>query len=487
MNIVLMLADQLRADSLGCYGNPIVRTPHIDALAAAGVQYGQAFAQHPQCVPSRSSLITGRYPHINGATSNHVAMAADEVTLPEYLHERGYFTAAVGKVHLFDQKERASYTYRMLSGGQTSNRTTPDLLHRDYADWLKAHGYWDVVVQQYANRAAPSYRENFQAVVSPVPVEAYIDCWIGDRAVDFIRQQAGSKQPFYLFVGFPNPHNPFEPPEPYASLYDPAEMPIPETFHSDLSGKPPQHTAYKRHGRANLGHDYNDLSAEQLQRVIAYYYASITMVDDQVGKILQALDTTERLNDTIVVFLADHGELLGHHGMLLKSTDAYPMLYDKSLRVPWIMRAPGVEPGQVVDYPVELVDYFPTMTDLLQIPCLPEVQGYSLLPLIKDGTPPERDTIYAESGAVKMLRGERYKLVYYPGQPYGELYDLEVDPLEVHNLYDVDDCAPIRNDMIRALLDRLILMEAPLHGESKRGPAYWREQYKRPFANSREM
>ena len=176
---------------------------------------------HPQCVPSRSSLITGRYPHVNGAISNLVAMAPNEVTLPEYLQEHGFFTAAIGKVHLYPLKERSSYQYIMLSGGQTSNRTTPAHLRGDYRDWLIANGYWEAVWRHYANREHPDYRENFQAVVSPLPLEAYYDVWAGDRTVEFIHDQALSRQPFYLFVGFPNPHNPFEPPEPYASMYDP--------------------------------------------------------------------------------------------------------------------------------------------------------------------------------------------------------------------------------------------------------------------------
>ncbi len=480
-NVVFMLADQLRADSVGCYGNTVVRTPHIDQLAQNGVRFDSAIAQHPQCVPSRSSLNTGRYPHANGAISNHVAMAEDELTLPEYLQEYGYYTAATGKVHLRSFKEQSSYQYTMLTGGQTSNVTTPERLRTEYANWLKAKGHWQTVVRHYANRKLSSYRDNFQAVVSPLPVEAYYDCWVGDRSVEFINDQALARQPFYLFVGFPNPHNPFEVPEPYASLYDPAQMPVPETFHSDLTQKPPQHRAYKRRGKANLGLNFEELTEEKLRQVIAQYFASITLVDDQVGKIIQALEDTGLLADTIVVFLSDHGELLGHHGMLLKSSDVYPMLYDKSLHVPFIIRAPGIDATVAVETPVELIDYFPTLLDLLQIPVPPQVQGRSLVPAMRGEADSPIEYVFAESGAVKMLRGSRYKLVYYPGQPYGELYDLGDDPLESHNLYEEDEYALVRSQMIQALLDRLIGIEAPTHGESQKGPAYWRTHYRLPF------
>ena len=123
-------------------------------------------------------------------------------------------------------------------------------------------------------------------------------------------------------------------------MYDPADMLIPETFHSDLGRKPPQHREYKAGGRASLGLDFNELTEEKLRRVIAHYYGSVTLVDDQVGKIIRALEDTQLIDNTLVVFLADHGELLGHHGMLLKSQDAFPMLYDKSLHVPFIVSAP---------------------------------------------------------------------------------------------------------------------------------------------------
>jgi arylsulfatase A-like enzyme len=288
-------------------------------------------------------------------------------------------------------------------------------------------------------------------------------------------------QPFFMFVGFPNPHNPFEPPEPYASMYDPDEIPLPETFHSDLSGKPPHQLTYKREGRSNIGANYEELDASRLRRVIAHYYGSVSLVDAQVGKIVAALEECQLLDNTLVVFMSDHGELLGHHGMLLKSTDKYPMLFDKSLHVPLIFRLPGTRTGRVIQDSVELIDVAPTIMDDLGFQIPPEMQSYSLLPAMQGGTVTQREFVFAESGAVKMLRGERYKLVYYPGQSYGELYDLSNDPLEMNNLYENPSYQQIRATMIQSLLDRLIYTEAPLHGESKRGPAYWRSLYRLPF------
>ena len=135
-NVVLILADQLRADCVGCYGNAVIQTPHIDSLAASGVRFAYTFSQHPQCAPSRASLMTGRYPHVNGAVSNHTAMAPDEVTLGEHFRNAGYRSVGVGKLHLFDQKEEASFDETAISGGQQSDAVSPECLHEDYKQFM---------------------------------------------------------------------------------------------------------------------------------------------------------------------------------------------------------------------------------------------------------------------------------------------------------------------------------------------------------------
>ena len=475
-NVVLILSDQLRADCVGCYGNELIQTPHIDALAGGGTRFSDAFSQHPQCSPSRAALMTGRYPHVNGAVSNHTAMAPDEVTLGEYFRTAGYRSIGVGKLHLYPQKEGASFTETVLSGGQHSDATSPECLHDDYKTWLRANGYWKAAEEAYAIHGTDEYWDDFQANVNPIPAEAFIDSWVGDRAVDVIREQPRD-EPFFLFVGLPNPHMPFDCPEPYASMYDPARMPVPETFGLSLDDKPPIHAAFKRSGRRV---NYEHLDEERLRRAMAYYYGAVSLVDDQVGKIVKALEFDGILDDTIVVFCSDHGELLGHYGMLTKSIDEYPMLYDVGLRVPLIIREPGGE-QQTVDEPVELIDLCPTLLECAGLDVAPEIQGHSLAASLSGGDAPRRDYIFAESGAVKMLRGRRYKLVHYPGQPYGELYDIAGDPDETVNLYDDAGHRDVRDRLTRALLDRLIHTEAARHGESKRGPAYWRYLYSEAF------
>ena len=477
-NVVFLLADQLRADCLGCYGDPIVKSPHIDRLAEEGALFSRAFAQHPQCVPSRTAILTGRYPHATGATSNYTAVAPGERTFPEDLRKSGYRTIATGKLHIFADKERAGFTDLMLSGGQRSGATSADVLREGYVNWMKQHGHWEELQRAYAKRAEPAYRQEYQAHVSPLDPEVYVDGWVGNRSVEYIRNQP-EDQPFLLFVGFPNPHNPFEPPEPYASMYDPARMPLPDSFREDLSSKPPHQLAYKKRGRR--GYNYERLEPAQLKRIIAYYYGSITLVDDQVGKILAALEQRDVLRDTLIIFSSDHGEFLGRHGLLQKSIDEYPMLYDDLIHVPLVVRLPGVSRGRVIDQLVETMDICPTVLDWAGVAVPPEIQGHSLLPAVSGGEPHHREFILSQSGAVKALRGERYKLVHYPEQPYGELYDLWQDPGEINNLFDSPSHRKIREKMIRRLVDRLIDSEGPRHGESLRGPGYWRKQYRLPF------
>lgn len=468
-----MLADQLRADSVGCYGNAIVQTPNLDKLAAEGTRFDSAYAQHPQCVPSRSSILTGRYPHANGAISNHCAMNSQEVMLPEFLRLAGWDTCATGKVHLFEDKTNASFAEQMLCEGQNSAATDPEVIHPHYKKWIKNNGYWDYFLRSYAHHATQEYLDSFQCTVNCIPTEAYFDVWAADRAVNYLDNRS-SKAPFFLFVGFPNPHNPFEPPEPYASLYKPSEMPLPESFHSDLSEKPPHQAKYKSEGRTS---NYENLDKESLQRVIAYYYASITMIDDQVGKIMNALTQGGLQEDTLIVFLSDHGELLGHHGMLQKPKDEYPMLYDVSLRVPLIIRSPSPQAsrGHIVEDPIELIDIFPTIVKELGIDSPSELQGHSLYLDLHGDPSQKRSTIFSEIGAVKMLREKDLKLIHYPGQDYGELYALDQDPDEMNNLYHNPHYREERTRLGDLLLDRLIGTEAPLHGKSLRGPAYWRK------------
>ena len=207
LNIVVILSDQLRADCVGCYGNSIVHTPHIDALAASGTQFGQAFCQHPQCAPSRASILTSRYPHINGCTSNYVALGDHERTLPEYLRSHGYRTVGTGKLHLSKNKLQSGFDELIQTEGQRSGATDPEILHEHYKEWLKANGHWETAVEAFAMHGRPEYLEGFRAAVNPLPEDAYFDGWVGDRTTELIERHP-VEHPLFLFMGLPTPHIP---------------------------------------------------------------------------------------------------------------------------------------------------------------------------------------------------------------------------------------------------------------------------------------
>ena len=199
-------------------------------------------------MPSRAAILTGRYPHVNGAISNHCAMGTQEITLGEYFRRAGYRCIGVGKLHIYFQKEKDGFTDTMISGGQHSDVTSLEVLGKDYKKWLKMNGYWEIVKKAYAIHGKTEYWRNFRANVNPIPKDAYIDSWVGDRAVEFIYNQS-KDETFFIFIGFPNPHIPFDAPEPYASMYNPNDVPLPETFGKELLNKPPQHLGYKCKGR----------------------------------------------------------------------------------------------------------------------------------------------------------------------------------------------------------------------------------------------
>jgi len=329
---------------------------------------------------------------------------------------------------------------------------------------VKENGYWESAVEAYAIHETDEYWDNFQANVNPIPAEAFIDSWVGDRAVDAI-QSSSSDQPFFLFVGLPNPHMPFDCPEPYASMYDPANMPIPETFGISFDDKPPIQAAFKRGGRRV---NYEKMDEAKLRQAMAYYYGAVTLVDDQVGKIVAEVRNQGIEDQTVIAFCSDNGELLGHYGMLTKSIDEYPILYDVGLRVPMAIGGAGISPS-VVGEPVELIDLCPTLLAAAGLEVAPEIQGLDLSDTFNGRRPDFRPYVFAESGAVKMIRSERYKLVHYPGQAYGELYDVAEDPDETKNMYGDPSFADPKGEMTAALLDRLIHVEGARHGESKGG------------------
>ncbi|MEV5966170.1 sulfatase-like hydrolase/transferase [Kribbella sp. NPDC051952] len=337
-NIWLILCDQLRADALGCYGNPIVETPAIDELAATGALYTSAYTPSPVCVPARASLISGREPHVNECYDNGSPMP-DGPTLMSELTAAGYRTHGVGKMH-FTPDGDALRGFQSRDSEEEFGTADSD----DYLAWVEKEGYGHV---EYPH----GLRDEMYYVpqLSQLPAELHPTTWVADRSITFLHEQ-NEDEPFFLWSSFIAPHPPFTPPSPWHRRYPASLMPDP---HLPVSGDGLL-TAYNRlQNRYKYRDGGRDRRLEQLIR--SYYYASVTYVDHQIGRVVTELKRRGQFENTVIVLTADHGEFLGDYGCFGKRS-----FLDAAARVPMICRGPGFGPAEI-DGPVSLVDVLPTL------------------------------------------------------------------------------------------------------------------------------
>ena len=428
-NLLIVTNDQHRADALGCYGNPVVKTPVVDRLAAEGVRFENYFVHAPQCVPSRVSMHTGRYPHTHRVPSNAYMLPDSEQTIAKLLNAQGYRTACVGEM---------PFAPRSYTGGFQKVLAN----NSDYDKFLAARGL-----------KFPASEGPFQA--APVPWTEDLDetAFFSNHARAFIR--AHRDEPFFLHINYRRPHHPFNPPAPYDKMYLGAKFPPSHKRDGEMANKPPaQQAALEK----SVGFDLRTMSAADLDRVKAYYYGMISQNDKYIGTVLDELKSTGLAGHTLVIFNADHGEMLGDHGLLFKGS----YMYDEVVHVPCIMRAPGMIPaGTVVSGLVEEVDILPTILEVLGVPVPAPVQGKSLLPLAKNPKARHKQAAFAEFPTIKMARTKEWKLVHYVKARHGELYDLKSDPHELMNLYDDPKHAASRAEMESLLADWLAKTEDP--------------------------
>jgi len=431
-NILVFITDDQKWDTLGCYGNKVIKTPNIDRIAREGVLFKYAFVQVPQCCPSRTSLQTGRYPQAHGVRWNNIPLPDDEVTIGQLLSGAGYQTACFGKLHVPPQDpQRLGFQY---------SRT-----HGDYGRYLSEHR---IKGGMHASQG-PYVKLGGKAAVPgtfPYPKEHYITNWIGDHAVEYFNDVRDPDKPFFVYVSFFRPHVAWNPPEPYDTMYDPKDIPLPPSPPEDLGGKPGFIRAYRR----VMGTD--KMSEEELRAIIALHYGLVTLVDDNVGKVLKALDDAGVAENTIVVYLTDNGTLLGDHQLIRKGL----YIYDGNSRTPLVMRWPGQFPvGKELDGLAEEVDIMPTLLEAASVGVPDRVQGASLLPVIS-GEKPGKDAAFTQIGFegnryITSVRTRKWRYVYYTTGE-GELYDHENDPYEITNLFE----DPEHKEVVCELQERLL-------------------------------
>ena len=428
-NLLIITNDQHRADCLGCYGNTVIRTPAVDRLAGEGVRCENYFVHAPQCVPSRASLHTGRYPHVHRVPTNAYRLPDSEQTIAKILNAQGYRTACVGEM---------PFAPRSYTGGFERVLAS----NKDYDKFLAQHGL-----------KFPATEGPFQA--APVPWTDDMDetAFFANHARGFLRSNRDA--PFFLHINFRRPHHPFNPPAPFDKMYIGARFPASHKREGEMANKPPQQQAALE---KSVGFDLRTMSAADLDRVKAYYYGMISENDKYIGEVLDELKTSGLEDHTLVIFNADHGEMLGDHGLLFKGS----YMYDPVVRTPYIMRAPGRFPaGVVVNGLVEEVDVLPTILDVLGVPIPSAVQGKSLVPLAKNPAAKHKQAVFAEFPTIRMARTKDWKLVHYTKARHGELYHLTEDPYELTNLYGDSKYASARAEMEGVLFDWLAGSQDP--------------------------
>ena len=520
-NILWFCADQQRFDTVQALGNPHIRTPNLDRLAAEGVALTHAFCQSPICTPSRASFLTGRYPgNVRACMNGNEEWGEGAPLVTKLLADKGYDCGLSGKFHLAGAHGRQEPRpqedgYRVFHWSHDPQDRYPS--GHAYAAWLAGQGY-----------ALRDLRED----PASIPPELHQTTWCTDRAIDFVSEKR-RKGPWLMSVNVFDPHAPFDPPQQYLDRYDPTKMPPPLFRQKDLNTQAAIPGDFQ-----NTARPPQEFNAQQ---VIAAYYAMIELIDENIGRLLDALDETEQRENTVFIFTSDHGEMLGDHGLLLKGCRFYEGLVRVPLIISWPGRFPpqeepapddlpdengsseeegadpeaatsstqddlpdengsteeeGADPeaassstpdanapeapaGLVSDALVELIDIAPTLLELADLPVPPGMQGRSLLPLLRGEAPlhQHRDFVrceyyralnpdvpgraHHEGSYATMYRDERYKIVVYHGYEQGELYDLQEDPGEFNNLWAEPDCADLRFDLMRRNFDALAFSVDP--------------------------
>ncbi|WP_275285779.1 choline-sulfatase [Halomonas elongata] len=428
-NILFLMADQIAAPSLPFYGHPVVQTPNLSRLASEGVVFDSAYCNSPLCAPSRFVLMAGQLPSRIGGYDNAADLPADTPTFAHYLRDAGYLTALSGKMHFCGPDQLHGFEERL----------TTDIYPADYG--------WYVDWEHFDER--PSYYHNMSSVIQAGPCvrsnQLDFDDEVTFRAQRFLYDYArnGETRPFCLTVSLTHPHDPYTIPREYWDRYDHDDIDMPSVPYSRDLMDP-----HSRRLRYIYQLDENTIDDAQIRNARHAYYGEISYVDDQLGKVLKALEETGLDEDTIIVFSGDHGDMLGERGLWFKMS-----WFERSARVPMLVHAPGrFAPGRV-SQSVSTVDLLPTFAELANGGQAPDyavpVDGRSLLPhLTGQGGHDEVIGEYCGEGAIApllMIRRGRYKFVHSTPDP-DQLFDLEADPLELTNLAERDDYQGLRQE-----------------------------------------
>ncbi len=482
-NILLISADQQRADCFGHEGRNI-KTPHLDALAQQSTRFSSCITPCVVCQPARASILTGQLCRTHGVHDNGIDLdpAIGEKGFAGSLSAAGYDTAFFGKAHFSTfhtfaptgtpECLRSSANYPDTWNGPYMGFDHVELMlvghnwflpekppaGQHYERWFYADGRGDVKNALYGENAGDT-KGAAQTWHSKLPAAWHNSTWTADRAIDWIKHKRGA-DPFCAWVSFPDPHHPFDAPEPWSRLHDPASVDLPQNRTLSFEGKPWWHEAVLTgeptgpKENAEVRKNYSRISGqtdEQLREIIANTYGQIALIDHNVGRLLIALEEAGLADDTYVVYISDHGDWLGDHGLILKG----PMHYEGLLRVPMIVRGPGIAANTVVDEPVSTLDLTATFCDWAGVsPGLPQ-HGQSLCPVLQEQATRayamnEWQLLPTRTGvglSLRTVRTKTHKLTLDLISGAGELYDLAEDPDELCNLFEDPGATTIRQEL----------------------------------------
>ncbi|MEM8825103.1 MAG: sulfatase-like hydrolase/transferase [Pseudomonadota bacterium] len=502
-NFLFFITDQHRADWLGCAGHPVLRTPNIDAIAREGTMFSKFHVASPVCMPNRASLMTGRMPSVHGLRYNGCVLPERANTFVDVLAKEGYRTASIGKSHLqpftgLPPKRAKDPSERLV--GEAWKRDDADYGHEAadryagkdaYQIEAPYYGFRHVdMVTGHGDRCGGHYGQWFretvpewealhdpanelphnyscpQAYRTPVPEAAYPTTWIADRAIDYLGDQVGRDDPFFAFVSFPDPHHPFNPPGKYWDMYEPDEFQLTLPFEAHQNPTPPMRFMADRWRAGQQGDTPQTAFCaddEHIRQAMALTAGMITMIDDQIGRVVAALKDNGQYDDTVIIFTSDHGDYLGDFNMMLKG----PLPFRSITQVPMIWSDPAHRKARETCALASTIDLSATILDRSGLAPYVGIQGRSFLHCIEDEDH-HRDGLLVEQndggpriGFSKAARSRTVitanrRMTHFAGENWGEIYDLENDPNETQNLWDDETKrAPLSARLIELLTQQM--------------------------------
>jgi arylsulfatase A-like enzyme len=515
-NFFYIITDQHRADHLGCYGNTVIKTPHIDSLAACGTRFERFYTATPICMPNRATFMTGRMPSLHGARHNGIPLSMTATTFVDIMAAAGYDTALIGKCHLqsisgsvptigmptrdpnkiqapehlreadrsrltagrYDQELRSTWNddpdFELSLPYYGFNHVELAVGHGDqvvghYSRWLQARGGDAGTLCGAKNQLPGNPYTAPQAWRTRVPEELYPTSYVAERAIAYLeRRKLAADEPFFLQCSFPDPHHPFTPPGKYWDMYPPEEIPLPPSFNTGERRLPPhlqQLYSEREQGKANRdGQRAIAITETEARQAIALTYGMITMIDDAVGRILERLATLGLADNTVVIFNADHGDFMGDHQLLLKGA----LHYQGLVRVPFIWADPTAKRCGVVNSGLcGTLDLARTILDRAALEGYNGMQGRSLLKAV-EGDATGHDAVVIEEHQRRGYMGlqnnfrarslitDNHRLTLYEGADWGELYNLRIDPGEIRNLWNEPEAQNTRHELTEKLARKMM-------------------------------